>query len=644
MISKIRFNNCFCYRGEYELSLDARVYAITAKYEGEEGRSNWSGKSSLMKLLGSMPLFGDHDAGLEDDWITNGEESAYYEIELDTGQRIRRSRIRGKTTQVQLFDGDKKVGQKGAQAEIEALVGLSEKDFNASCYFKQKEIDKLISLDPAPRQALVMSWLDLNSLKSCETKAKEELSSMVSSTSQLETLIKEYESGIQKTLEAVGLQSIDNIEPELKSVNSRFEVLVKQAEEANKMATKAASLQMEHGRCEEAAKEIEELNETVIDLLTSRTEYDISGLENIEQEYLQARLDNDKAQTEVHRLQVLAEGEFDGACPVSKGFQCPAKAFINSDRLRHAEALKECLHSSQGALRAESELKERLRDLRDAAAVLARIDGQIVRIRKRITVLQAYVDKPLESVPYGDFVEQAETLNREVGQLQSRNWALTKVKKDVGQMVAELAGRRAELEAKLLVKNRLLEEVSIFKLAQTKCAEEGLAEIEDGANDLLTDAGLDLTVKVKWNKEGQGLSKHCDVCGETYPPSTKVRSCPKCNSPRGQHSIEKLLVELSDRSGGAEDLAGLALQLSAAAFLRSKRGSNWDVVYLDEIAGSLDAANRKALGTHISKMITGRFGFKQGFIVSHSPELDEMFSGRIEILVKKDGTRTISVS
>jgi hypothetical protein len=36
-------------------------------------------------------------------------------------------------------------------------------------------------------------------------------------------------------------------------------------------------------------------------------------------------------------------------------------------------------------------------------------------------------------------------------------------------------------------------------------------------------------------------------------------------------------------------------------------------------------------------------GFEQGFVISHSPDVVESLPGRIEIFVKSDGTREITV-
>lgn len=647
MITKLRWKNCFCFRGEHEISLGAGVFAITASYEDQDGRSNWGGKSSLMKLLGPMPFFGWHGQDLEDNWITEGEDSAFYEVTLDSGARIRRERTRGKSTQILFWEGGRKIGQKGAQREIETHIGLSEPDFFASCFFKQKEIDKLITLRPADRQELVTGWLDLVPLQKCYESVREELSEVSKDVSKYEGLIKESDAAIEQVLTSVGLPDLAAIDLEMAQATVLFDTLSQKAIEAGALVTRVARAAMAVERKVMAEAAILKLDAEWLDLKRERERLDPNSLWNtlkgLAESCSDIEFDMKAASESTTRLFGLLNNKFDGNCPVSPGFVCPAREQILSLKDKHSAEFdvsqakyKSCREAWETAKKSQASAMKLASRLAEIDAQLASVEREIIRYRK-----DAEVDVP--ELPTFDPTAEANRLNREVGQLQSRIWALGKVKKELEAHVCTLTERKDRYTKLQDERTRLAEAAAVFKLAQTKCAEDGLAEIEEGANDLLSDAEIDLSVKIAWQRETHGLAKHCDVCGAGFPVSTKVKSCTTCNAPRGNHFVEKLLVKLSDTSGGAEDLGGLSLQLSAAHWLRSKRGSSFDIVYLDEVAGALDAANRKSLGKHISNMITGRFGFRQGFVVSHSPDIDAMFQGRIEIVVKKDGTRTVAV-
>jgi hypothetical protein len=99
---------------------------------------------------------------------------------------------------------------------------------------------------------------------------------------------------------------------------------------------------------------------------------------------------------------------------------------------------------------------------------------------------------------------------------------------------------------------------------------------------------VDLSVSVRWGRESSTqLSPTCEECGREGITGN-AKNCPACKAIRQPKVSEKLDVELSDRSGAAEDLGGLALQIAASAWLRERRGARFATVLVDEPFGSLD--------------------------------------------------------
>ncbi len=144
---------------------------------------------------------------------------------------------------------------------------------------------------------------------------------------------------------------------------------------------------------------------------------------------------------------------------------------------------------------------------------------------------------------------------------------------------------------------------------------------------------------LRWAREGEGLATQCGECGYPFPKSQKVKSCERCQASRGPKLVEKLTVELSDRSGAAEDLGGMAVLLGASAWLRHKRGAAWSSVFLDEPLGALDLANRKAFGSYIAGMLRGRQGFEQAFCIAHTRDSMDALPNRIEIVAEGKWSR-----
>jgi hypothetical protein len=159
---------------------------------------------------------------------------------------------------------------------------------------------------------------------------------------------------------------------------------------------------------------------------------------------------------------------------------------------------------------------------------------------------------------------------------------------------------------------------------------------------MLRECGIDLSVEVLWSREGEGLAKTCDGCGAPFSTSQRVKSCERCGAVRGPLLVNRLEIQLSDRSGAAEDLVGASLQLAASTWLREERAAAWSVALLDEPTSQMDASNRRAFMTHLAGMLSGRYGFRQAMVVSHHSEISTMLPGCIEI-ENRDGRATVRV-
>ena len=105
---------------------------------------------------------------------------------------------------------------------------------------------------------------------------------------------------------------------------------------------------------------------------------------------------------------------------------------------------------------------------------------------------------------------------------------------------------------------------------------------------------------------------------------------------RGPNVAAKLVIDLSNRSGAAEDLAGMAVGLAASQWLRSKRASAWSAAYIDEPFGALDAHNKRALSNHVATML--RRSFASAFVVAHDREILDAMPGRVVISAGPKGS------
>jgi DNA repair exonuclease SbcCD ATPase subunit len=116
----------------------------------------------------------------------------------------------------------------------------------------------------------------------------------------------------------------------------------------------------------------------------------------------------------------------------------------------------------------------------------------------------------------------------------------------------------------------------------------------------------------------------------------RIKECASCGAARGKKVEDRLDVVLSDRSGAAEDLAGIAVMLAASELIRSLKESCFGVACLDEPFGALDKANRKAFAHGLVTML--RDGWEQVFVVAHDDALMDAMPGRIVIEASDEGS------
>jgi DNA repair exonuclease SbcCD ATPase subunit len=265
----------------------------------------------------------------------------------------------------------------------------------------------------------------------------------------------------------------------------------------------------------------------------------------------------------------------------------------------------------------------------ESVAVAERLKSRLSALRDQVRALKPDYELAKENVGAED---QSERLEEQYTQACNR---LMSLEGELSSMRASL-NRATEARERARKLDHDVEDLQA-RMGGKRVAESALKSIEDGANAMLRECGIDLSVEVQWSREGGGLARSCDACGHPFGTSAKVKRCERCGADRGPLLVNKLELVLSDRSGAAEDLAGASIQLSASAWLREDRGSAWSVALVDEPYGALDASNRKAFSTHIASMLAGRYGFVQAFVVSHSPDTVTQLPGRIEIL--NDGGR-----
>lgn len=629
------------FKGAQRISLGEGVHAVTASREGDLEKSNWVGKSWFLSTV-PFALLGWHMAKTEDRLITHGEKHAEVVFHLSNGARIRRHRNRGSSTKCSFRpQGGMECSDAHADAAILEMLGMTERDYFATSFARQKEISALIVGLPSERLKMVRSWLELEALEAREARA---WAKAVDAQKAYADLCRPGEALEEHRAKLHGLLGrSDDAALALKLAEARAEMAAQEAAVAA-LADERAKRDNASGAADARARlELVETEyrkqQTQVDSMPIVSDGELAVSQQVLNEVRAAHAPHATAKQQAAQA---AKGEFDGTCPVA-GIACPAKEQINTttaagrvhlqtvtanaEIFRLAVEKAELAHTALGKARSDRRLAE----------------TKLIGLSEQVSGLKAAASREVEALPENEVpvVERLRLARERLSDLARAVMGWEQLEAETGRLRAALppkeryaSGQNAVTAARAAAK--------IWKKVQTMVGEGAMDAVGRGANAALRDAAIDLSVAVSWARYGEGYASSCEECGAPYPTSTKVRACSWCGAQRGPKMVERLDIEPSDRSGAADDLAGIGVRLSASAWLRERKQIQWSNACIDEPFGSLDVANKRAIATHLTSMLGGKYGFVQTFVVAHDRIVTDALPRRIHIDAAKDKTARLS--
>lgn len=650
----LELSNWYRFRSA-RLALGPRAYAVEAEAAGDPARSNWLGKSALIEAV-AFALYGWHRAqeeperaaGYEDRWIrgrpgvdADVAKEGGIAVTLSTGLRVERTRRRGLSTQLrvsavsQALDIPVAAGDE-AQRLIDAAVGFGEGDFLSLPFARQKQVAQLVTSKPSARMQLVADWLALEKLERASkgVASKVRLAGADAAAARVRAGQMRARLAELEAEEHFGLRAGDQ---PLADLEAAGQVAVKRARDALARAQEAREARAAWEVAEQGRRRVADLA-----LRLSAAEAALARLPKLGQspDALGARERLARANERLRDAQRLARGEFDGQCPVRAGFACPATEKLNAGvaeaRLAEAAALgeqRDAEAASREVVGKSVEWAAREREFR-------RAEDQVELLRSELSAA-----RPDAVHPEPPAISQVR-----VEELREAERALTSQLAGLTRAASEIRSLRQRVEAedaKAEAASQHAAELRCAALvlgrggAQRRVAEKACAKIERLANQRLAAGGINLSVALRWRDEGAELAASCEACGEPFGRSQAVKVCKGCGEARPRSAHDRLTVQLSDRSGAAEDLAGLWLQRAAFEWLRARRSSPWRSMLLDEPFGALDAAHRRVVVAEVARM--ARESGEQLLVVSHQPGVLESLPGRIVVRGGARGESTAEV-
>ena len=644
-LTRIELANWLPYKGVQTLNLDPVCYAVVAEVEGEEGRSNWSGKTALLEAI-PFAMFGLHRKRTEDEWIYETATAGGVTLEFDNGVVVSRSRTRGESTVLNVVDGDDVYVGSEAQKYIERMVGMSRDDFLNTAYFRQKDIARIVYARPGERAKEFASWFRLEALQKAEGRTLGTIKQLLAEQAKLREHLAALAVGISQVLnegeKAVGVKVSDYVTDAAKRLQFKAERAKGDADEKRAKHTQALEVYTKH---KSAVDEWQRHYDNVLryrDVVAERKELgapDVEGAMTTAQELardvlvLKNKLVD--ARDEMRAAKALLIGEFDGVCPVN-GMQCPAQEQILSADVLNRKRYDEAQATSK---RLQEEHHTKSDEHREANEELKRRNNIVKRRVKLDTIAEeckpslVYINNHPEQPSIDEF-QQAKEEAYEVFADADRyargmadavaEWETSaKEAKDCEQRLQSIEHELTVLQAAAFVFGK--------QGAQRVIAERVLGGIVSAGNAKLRECMIDLEFNITWAREGKGLADVCTSCGHPFPASQRYKRCKYCDAERGPKLVEKSDILFSERSGAAEDIIGGVIRIEAGTWFKRDRGSQWEVLFIDEPFGALDEANRDAFTRLILTACSVEQGNPQSFVVAHHNDVMSAMPAMIRV-------------
>ena len=204
IIRKIKLKQYGSYKGEEELILADGMTGIVGKYDATAGRSNASGKSTLIRSS-LYALYGEDEGKTVDEYINDQIEKdkidMFVSVWFDHNTKsylVTRGRKKASPYLyfAQISDGvenelgDKETNITAKQKLINECIGMDFDMFTATVFFQQRQADKFINTEAGKSQEYLDSVLKLEILREAIKKGNTKVNKAVELVKSIKDVIK----------------------------------------------------------------------------------------------------------------------------------------------------------------------------------------------------------------------------------------------------------------------------------------------------------------------------------------------------------------------------------------------------------------------------------------------------------------------
>jgi DNA repair exonuclease SbcCD ATPase subunit len=637
-VSTISLKNWMAFRGEHRVDLPPGPIAIVGRYETNERRSNWSGKTALLESV-RFALTGSHRKRTDDSLITTREEFFEVRLEMSTGLVVTRYRKRGGPTVLKVNDGGEVFEREAAERHLAKLLRLSWSDFENTTWFGQNDVQALCGQTSGIRREVFSRWLELDRWERMGKRAQGEARDIRTrlEAARLSTIGAPPRK--REDHELTALQSV------LMQAEADYDQISHELEKIAHRSGRASSLAVARSDADVAARLLVSIRDALAALPPPLSEEQANDLNH---EAATERAALSAADAALAEVRSLIAGRFDGVCPVTCE-DCPVAETVSNKRAAFVERGSKAQRERERAARAVAGASEKLSAAHLVSGKRSRLVGQLNEATRRaretraaLVALEAELGDVAGDLADLENVRRASaTAREEVAQIKREIWTFESDRKALAVFEQKEALRHEtisviEREAKIA---QLVARGLGSSGIPARIAAASLTTLEDRANALL--AGLGLSFSLTWERELADPAPACSECGHVYEKRARARDCPSCGAPRSRKKSDELDILVDDgsdeiedirvKSGGAKVLVASAIRLAGGMMLREKRGSPLEVAFVDEPFGELDFENRDALARLFAGLLSS-VGLEQAFVVSHDAQLLASFPTRVCVM------------
>lgn len=628
------------------------VYGIVGTYGDNARRSNRAGKSALLKAI-LTTLFGDDREELgrgksaERD-IHHGKERyrVALQILLDDVKipelDIERQRgLKGKTL---CMVDEAKMSITALNSYLEGLLRFTRDDFTKIAFVRAGDLHGIVGSGNVQMKADLLRWLGLEYWERIYASVNRELLQLEYDLAQRAVIAEQY----RKERERLEGETQKHGNKEMMDL-----VLQKAREKADGLAGRIAEQRaaretsllktQREGLAERLRKEIAPvkfedgtyspgklhslLEERIVKMRKRRDE-------------LQGALTATRAKVE-HKQDSEEKFRGDGCCPLESMLECPLK-----DRLVELLNARDADRKEQADLNAKA--REKIILLEEGMRGLQRISKDAGDRDQRANSLRSQIEDIDEKL-HGRTEEDGRVLDelseelqiaRDAVQLQEQKIADWKA---LGTQIAVARNHEQAATGWITANEHRGRQLRFIRRAcgrdgiPTMQLENALSEVEVGANAVLELIEAPHRVAFSFQRELKVLEDSCGECGGTFDKSDKT--CQHCGETRRNKRSEDISLEIMDSNGRVQDFAqdssgGRALAALALRVALAQR-FGFNVLFLDEVCGSLDDENLDMLIRLLKRLTT--MGFDQVFVISHRQRVRELLEHLL--VVERDSER-----